>query len=226
MTNLDLAIGVIVFLVALFSVAQLLAAAWLYRGAPGRRPRNVSDERRPPPPQLAPLIGELVLLGFRRFGEVEVALPDLSALGPLLGRTASHTIWLLLDEPETTLVEVVEPGAMFSLETWLTDDSVIQTTYPRGEDIDVPGLRATAVKSSPADAYEHHRRMVDARSSAAAPVGVHSMGDYLRHDASYRERFAHRFLRAGLLRRQVLPAVLTLLLIGGLVAFWLVGRPQ
>lgn len=226
MVTLNLAVGVIVVALAVFSVAHLAAVMSVYRGAATRRPRNVSDERRQPAAQLARLLGELTLLGFRRFGEVELTLPDTSTLGPLLGRKASQTVWLLLDSTETALAEVVEPGVMLSLETWLSDDTVIQTTYPLGEDIDVAGLRASVVRSSPADAYEHHRRMVDARSAGAAPVGVHSMGEYLRHDASYRQRFARRFLRPALLRGPVLTNVLTLVLAAGLLAFWLLGGLQ
>ena len=211
---------------ALVALLYLRAAHAVYRGASQRRLRNVSHERRQPPAGLAALLGALTLLGFRRFGEVELVTPDMSIPGALLGRRSAHTVWLLLDGPETTLAEVVEPGEIFSLETWLSDDSIIQTMYPHGEDIDVGGLRATAVGGSPAEAYEHHRRMVDAGSAAAAPVGVHSLGEYLRHDASYRERFATLFLRRTFLRGPALSSLFMLVLAGALVAAALLGRAQ
>jgi len=211
---------------AIFSLLHLRAAYIVFRGAARRRPRNVSHERRQPQASLAPLLGALTLLGFRRFGEVELVTPDMSLLGPLTGRQAGHTVWLLLDEPETTLAEVVEMGPMLSLETWLADDTIIHTTYPVGEDIDVPGWRATTVGGSPAEAYEHHRRMIDGRSAVAPPVGVHSMGEYLRHDASYRERFATLFLRRGFLQGPALSSLFMLVLAGGLAAAALLGWTQ
>jgi len=203
---------------ALFALLRLRAALAVFRGAGQRRPRDVSHEQRAPSPGAAGLIAALVGLGFRRLGEVEMTLPDTSTLGALRRRTARHTAWVLLDGPETTMVEIVDVVAMFSLETRLADDSIIQTTYPLGEDIDVPGLRSTAVETTPAEAYDHHRRMVDARaSSAIGPVEAHSMGDYLRRDGSYRERFATMFLRRAFIRGPLLSAALILIVAGGLI---------
>lgn len=227
MTDPRMILAVIALLLALYAVVQLAASLKVYRGAQKRRPRNVSDERRQPPTSLAALLGALTLLGFRRLGEVELEMPDNTGLGPLLGRRRRHVGWLLVDEPQTTLAEVVEPGPALSLETWLSDGVAIQTSHPQGEDLDMPGLRASNVPTSPAEAYDHHRRMVDALSSATAtPTGVHSMGDYLRHDASYRERFAERYLRGAFIRRQLLPSLLTLLLAGLVIGGALLSSPQ
>ena len=226
MGTLDALILLAAGVLAVYALLSLRAALGVYRGASRRRPRNVSHEHRQPAQAVAPLLGALTLLGFRRLGEVELVTPDMSGLGAVLGRRSGRTVWLLLDSAETTLAEVVEPGPLFSLETWLSDDSVVQTTYPQGEDIDVRGLRATAVGGSPADAYEHHRRMIDAHSYAAAPVGVHSLGEYLRHDESYRERFATLFLRRSFVRGPLLTALLTLLLAGGLAALALLRSYQ
>jgi hypothetical protein len=205
---------------ALLALIRFRAALAIYRGASQRRRRNVSDEHRAPSPSVAPLVAALVMLGFRRLGEVELAMPATGALGALRSQSVRHTAWVLADGPETTLAEVVDVLPMFSLETWLADDTIIQTTYPLGEDIDMPGLRATHVDTSPADAYHHHRQMVDARATATAtPVEAHSVGDYLRRDATYREQFATIFLRRGFVRGPVLSAVVMVLFAGGLV--WL-----
>jgi hypothetical protein len=214
MLSLNFLLVPLALLVALFVMLHVLSAMRVYRGAPQRRPRNVSPERRLAPATVSPLLGSLTLLGFRRLGEIEIEIEDTGLLGPVLRRSRRHTVWLLLDGPETTLCELVELGPMISLETWLTDGSVVQTTHPAGENIQAGGLHASVVRSSPTEAYDQHRRLLDVRSEAGTlPVPINSLGDYLRHDAMYRQRYARRFLRGPLLRRQLLPAGFTLAVI-------------
>ncbi len=195
----------------------LLIQAWsavlVYRGATERRPRVVTAEQRQPTGAVAELLGNLTGLGFRRLGEVELTVPDTGIVGSLARRQRQYTSWLMVDSPATTLAEVSEIGPLTSLETWLADDSVVQTTSPVGEDIDEPGLRASAISRSVADAYQHHRLMVDGRAGAhGQPRGMHSMGDHLRNDADYRRRFARRYLRRALITRRLLPAGLAVVL--------------
>lgn len=203
------------------ATVQLATGLRVYRGASERRPRNVSVEQRQPPSAVRQLLGELTVLGFRRLGETELSVPDTGVIGSLLGRQRRSTSWLLVDSVATTVAEVTEIGPMVSLESWMVDDSVVQTTTPMGEDIDEPDLRTTAVKGSVAEAYTHHRLMVDGRAAIhGAPRGIHSMGDHLRNDADYRQRFGRRFLRRALFNNQVLPWAVTLVLVVG-ATIWL-----
>lgn len=196
------------------AAVQLASTIRVYLGASQRRPRNVTAEQRPAPPQVRQLLGELTVLGFRRLGEIELAVPDTSVIGSLFGRQRRLTSWLMVDSAATTAAEVTEVGPATSFESWLVDDSVVQTTTPMGEDIDEPGLRAAAVKGSLAEAYTHHRLLVDGRATIYGPPrGIHSMGEHMRNDASYRERFAQRYLRRALITYQLLPNGLLLLLL-------------
>ncbi|HUG48350.1 MAG TPA: hypothetical protein VMP67_08055 [Candidatus Limnocylindria bacterium] len=209
--TLDWLVGGLYLLLAIFVVLHAASALRVYLGASERRPRNVSDELRQPSAKLAQLLGALALVGFRRLGETEVSLPDTSLFGPVLRRERRHTIWLLVDGPGTTMAAAVEPGPLVSFETWLADGSVLQTTHPFGETLDAAGLTARVVRSSPQAAYDEHRRLLDERADAhGAPDGVHSVGDHLRHDATYRERHGRRYLRKSLLLRQLLPAALAM----------------
>ena len=79
------------------------------------------------------------------------------------------------------------------------------------------------VSTSLADAYDAHRVALDGRAeSNGQPREVHNMGDYMRLDAAYRERCAHRVRRGPLIRNVLLPAgaVIALVLLG---AIWLLA---
>ncbi|HUG14702.1 MAG TPA: hypothetical protein VMM78_06745, partial [Thermomicrobiales bacterium] len=208
----------LVTVVTLFVALHVSSVMTVYLGSTTRRPRNVSDQKREPPPRVARAMGELAVLGFRRLGETELTVPDLGVLGPLLRRRRRHTAWIMADEPTTTTAVVIDMRPHVWLETWLADASVVHTTYGAGEEIDASMLRSTVVRGSIADAYRVQRVLVDERASYhGAPRGVHSMGDFLRNDAEYRQRFARRYLRRVLIVRQLAPAAVVLA-----VGLWMV----
>ena len=201
----------LVAVVTLFVALHVSSVMTVYLGATTRRPRNVSDQKREPPPRVARSMGELAVLGFRRLGETELTVPDLGVLGPLLRRQQRHTAWIMVDEPATTTAVVIDMRPYVWLETWLTDASIVHTTYGGGEEIDTSMLRSAVARSSIADAYRVQRVLVDERASHhGVPHGVHSMGDFLRNDADYRQRFARRYLRRALIVRQLAPAAVVL----------------
>lgn len=206
------------------SVIQIANALRVYLGASERRSSNVTAEQRQPPAAVRQLLGELTVLGFRRLGETELVVPDLGTVGSLLGRRRRVTSWLMVDSAATTLADVADVTSMVSFESWMVDDSVVQTTTLAGEDIDEPDIRASVVKGSVAEAYVHHRLMVDSRTGLnGPPVGIHSMGDHLRHDALYRQRFARRYLRRALITQQLLPSGV-LLVLTAVATAWLLPR--
>lgn len=216
---LGAAIGVFVM-----ATLGLAAAVRIYLGAPERRAHHVSAENRQPPPIVRQMLGELTVLGFRRLGETELVLPDNTFVGLLLMRQRPQTAWLMVDSAATTLAAVVPIGPLVSLESWLVDDSVVMTTTPAGEDIDDDDLRTSGVKGSLAEAYTHHRLVVDGRAQThGLPVGIHSMGDHLRQDAVFRQRFARRFLRGAIVRRQLIPLA-TVIVATVVLTAWLLGE--
>jgi hypothetical protein len=214
-------------LAAAMVASQTLHALEIYRGSTRRRSRNVSGERRPVGPKAAPFVHELLALGFRRLGELELSLPDMGLLGAFRRRLVKHTCWLLVDGPATSVAVVGEVGPICSFESWLEDGVVIQTLFPRGERIELPDYVSSQVRTSLREAYDHHRRQLDARLGPDSYAQLfQSGGDYLRFDASFRERFARRSLRGPLIRRQLLPAGVVLALCA-VVAYLILARaPQ
>lgn len=206
----------------LFAV-QIIPMIEVYRGAAKRRARDVSRERRPPLPQIQPLIADLVALGFERLGEAEITVPSTTGVGPYTRRKDRHTTWVFVDSQDTTVVDVVPIGPLAAMATTLADGSVVETMYPRGEKIDDPDLWSSHVKTSLAAAYQAHRVAIDKRvAEHGQPREVHNIADYLRLDAHYRERFAHRVLRGPFIRNTLIPSGIVVGLVV-LATIWLLG---
>lgn len=217
--------GYLIFAVVFVTLALLQAAAFvrLYRGSATRRPRNVTGEGRPPAPTVARLVADLHALGFERLGESELTVPSTSGMGPFLGREERRTTWVLLDSRDTTVAEVVAVGPMANLSSTLADGSVVETMYPRGEQIADADLWSSKVATNLADAYDAHRVALDGRAeSRGQPREVHNIADYLRLDASYRERFAHRVLRRPLIRNALIPTAVAIAVVV-LITVWLLA---
>ena len=199
----------VVFVVLI--AVQVAAMISLYRSSASRRPRNVSDERREPPAKVAPLIADLVTLGFERLGELELTLPGVTGVDPLLRRQRSHTIWVLIDRQDTTVADVGPVGPTVNLNSTLADGSVVETTYPRGPQIDDTDLWSGHVSTSLADAYHAQRVALDRRvDTHGQPQEIHNIADCLRLDASYRERFAKRVLRRPLITTILIPTAVAI----------------
>ena len=180
----------------------IVAQAWatyrgwqIVRGARVRRPYDATGRAGLLPAALGAWHDELRRLGFNRLGETAIDLP---------GGSASHFTWVLVDEAGTTEVEVVGDDAiqpLASLVTTFGDGAAVQTMHPRGERIRRGDLVCTVEPQSIAAAVERHRAEVASFSARhGRPLIVDSMADHLRHDATYRERHATRFLTGAFLR--------------------------
>lgn len=219
MTAVDVVVLLAAGLLTVFIVAHLATALDLYRGARSRRGIDVSPRRVPLPPAAAAIAGELALLGFSRLGEAEYELPDVGWLGPLGRRRRRHIVWIHVDPAATTLAELTAIGPLLSLSSELRDGSVVETMFPTGERIDDRDFYSGHVSTSVLDAYTSHRLVVDVRTAAhGQPRDINGMGDYLRMEAHFRERFALRKLRGPTIRNAVVPAVVGLALALTLIA--------
>jgi hypothetical protein len=172
----------------------------IYRGAPARRPRDVSDEPKLQPPEVAAIVRQLEGAGFRRLGEARL---DLERTG------FSAISWLMLDASETIQAEIVLVGEpMTMLSSYFGDRAAVSTSYPKGERIRDADLVWTTVKSGVAETIERHRAEVaDFSRRHGRPVRISTMADYLRWDAIDRELYSVRRLRRSFLVAQVLPLV-------------------
>jgi hypothetical protein len=210
----------------------------IYAGVDKRRPFDVSSAGLTPPPELVPTISALMRLGFKRVGEAGLVLPGtkavaLSATGSprLEGESsAHHTIFVMVDGGATVVAETGQvPGVpiLVSLNSAFGDGSVVETMYPRGESIDDPdfhsGHNSVSLEAAYMDQLTEIRRWTMRHGS---PRLVGNMGDYLRTDAEYRDRFAKRKLRGPLLRRQIGPAALIAMAVFAIALYMLLRWPN
>ena len=164
-------------------------------GSSTRRPRDATGMAGLLSEDLAPWYEELRRLGFTRLGEIALDLP---------GESRPHLTWLLVDETGTVEVELVGDESVSRLVAFVTtfgDGAVVQTMHPRGERIRRDDFVCSTERNSIPAALERHRREVAAFVAAhGQPYVVASVADHLRHDVTYRERHARRFLMTGFLR--------------------------
>jgi len=222
----------------LIAIAVPLWRMWqVYDGAASRRPFDASGAGLQPTTRVAEQLATLSQLGFTRLGEAQLDLPGQRAVqmtatgsvrveGPARDR---HTIFVLVDQERTIVAETGDvPGVpvLVSLNSAFADSTVVETMFPRGESIDDPDFHSGHNSHSLSRAYDDQRRHIDGwRASHGEPLAVTNMADYLRGDAAYRERYARRKLRGPLIRRQVVPAAIGLLVVLVIVALMLWNWP-
>jgi hypothetical protein len=126
--------------------------------------------------------------------------------------------WIFVDQAGTTVAEMATPGlVVFS--SRLADGLFIETAYPSGYPMDVPGLRVTVVRTGLANAYSRHRAEVDKAAPHGAAGHITDMAAWSERDAHVRVRHARRQLRPAFVRHVVLPvAIATVVLVAMLVA--------
>jgi hypothetical protein len=101
----------------------------------------------------------------------------------------------------------------------LADGLFVETAYPSGYPMDVPGLRVTVVRTGLANAYSRHRVEVDQATAHGAPGRITNMAEWSERDAQVRTRHARRQLRPAFVRHVIVPvAVATAVLVAMLVA--------
>jgi hypothetical protein len=222
----------------LIAIAVPLWRMWqVYDGAASRRPFDASGAGLQPTARVAEQLAALSQLGFTRLGEAQLDLPGQRAVqmtatgsvrvdGPARDR---HTIFVLVDQERTIVAETGDvPGvlswspstALLPIQPWwrrcfrVASRSTIRTS--------TPATTATACNAPTDD----QRRHIDGwRVGHGEPLAITNMADYLRGDAAYRERYARRKLRGPLIRRQVVPAVIGLVVVFVIVALMLWNWP-
>jgi hypothetical protein len=207
------------YVLVLAFLAYNLWAMWvIYSGAPLRRPRDITHEDRPPEPRLVRLGDDLRSLGFARLGEAAITVPALGLIAMLSGRNMDKAEWIYVDPTCTTVAEMVTPGlVVFS--SRLADGLFVETSYPSGYPMDVPGLRVTVVATSLRDAFTRHLAEVAQAAAHGSPGRITSMAEWSARDADVRAQHARRHLRPAFVRHVVLPvAIATVVVVAMLVA--------
>jgi hypothetical protein len=113
--------------------------------------------------------------------------------------------WVLLEPSGETWVEIgsaAQPMAIFLSES--SGGRLIETSFPYGETIDDPKLRARPVATSPKDALETHREAV--REAGGSRRSVVTLDDYLAAELDQRHQTGGMRIRAHL-ETNVEPAI-------------------
>ncbi|MBN1284913.1 MAG: hypothetical protein JXB47_05925 [Anaerolineae bacterium] len=190
---LPIAITSFVFLLGL---PGLINSLRVYLGAPKRRERDVSYDQHPLSAAAQAIVDQLTPLGFTRLGETATDLP---------GHPGQIT-WYFMSADGTITTEVVslamlgKERGIVQFTTVFSDESVLETSYPIGDNLDYPDFYSRKNDESVAAAYEMHRRTAgELQIKHGAPRTVKSMTELLSWAALHRERHVRRKLRPPLM---------------------------
>jgi hypothetical protein len=154
-------------------------------GAGKRRSEDISGEELPVPPELKHAVETLSKLGFSRLGEVRVKIPG--------GQSAGSRIFISKDK--RVFAEVTESRIVL-FTTVFTDDGVVETGFPVGENFNTRKFQSHTVTADIEQAYNHHLQQIKGfRKPHGVPRKISTMPDYLAWDAMYREKHVARKMR-------------------------------
>lgn len=168
------------------------------RGLMRRKPPHMVDVTDtdffiPAPVQVA--ARELEELGFQRVTVIEVHLPEHQAVS---------NVWYYINLEKDVSVELIEYGdkAAVQFTTWYDDDSVVETSYPIGENIDTNNFRSHFSKTGISDAYHLHREQMHkfAMKKFSIPIPINSLDKYTECEAKYQIKHKPIKFRRGLMR--------------------------
>lgn len=168
------------------------------RTASQRQPIDISHQNRELPPEVFATHQQLMAFGFQRLGETEIEMVSIREPG---------TTWLFGNPDFTVVAELalIPSGAAVQFGTIYYDDFVVETSFPIGENIDVPYMHSRRVVTDLESAWQSHQEDV-ARFNAehGSPRQMRSISDVLAGEAMYRERHYQQKLRPELFRQFVL----------------------
>lgn len=169
---------------AILSLVNLIIKWQRVTTAPSRRSYDVSNESQPPPKAVYEMLKILEEIGFVRLGEVAIDVLPLS----------KKVTWLLTKNKGMILAEVIkmEDKAACQFTTIFRDESILETSFPIGENIDKPNYRSRKNEVSLQAAFEqhmHHARAI--HQQRGNPQAINSISDYLQREGRYRELYLH-----------------------------------
>jgi hypothetical protein len=188
---IDLAILLIVLLVAIRFVPAAGRILRLYMGIRSRRLEDATGSAPPETPAVAALSERVGALGFSRIGVRSAVLP-----GPV-----RRFEWNLVDGPATTYVSLVPAPAMaggllMACYSAFADGAFVATTFPTGATVRRSDFDAAPAGPTPEDAVHAHYRRVSNFSTAHGPaLANRSMADLLVRDDTYRRRHGGATIR-------------------------------
>lgn len=200
---LTLPLGLFIIIAALFMAYSLyfsyknLMRRWLisfFRREPPRIVDVTKSDIDIPMPVLAATLN-LEELGFQQCAVSEVHLPQHRVVG---------ITWHYINSERDINVELIKykNKAAVQFTTWYNDDTVIETSYPIGENFGTKTYRRRFSRSSISDAYWIHREQMRklTEKKFLVPKPIRSIGEYISDYQAYQTRFAPYKFLPGLLR--------------------------
>jgi hypothetical protein len=179
----------------LFALAQLFALfkmLQIYLGVTKRQAVDVTHENRPfPTTPLDPTRATLTALGFHRLGEYQVT--------NMPGHPV-NTTWVFIDADGTVFAEAVVLPArdmpLIQFASVFNDNATIETSYPIGENFDMPMYRSRKVTTTIGEAYRAHLALLDEfRLEHGQPRRMNTIAQHISWDTIHREHYARRKMR-------------------------------
>jgi hypothetical protein len=134
-------------------------------------------------------------LGFQQFAISETHLPALDKVG---------LTWLFTNSERDVSAEVVEhknrSAVQFS--TWYDDDTLVETSYPFGENINTKKFRSHFTRISIAEAYQLHRDQMQKFTAQTfrVPMPTRSIDIFIERERTYHTKHKPIKYRSPILR--------------------------
>ena len=161
---------------------------------------DISDQALKPPGGIRYIADLQNELGIRRLGEVQS-----------LVKGEKFVTWCFVDQDETVVSEVVdlptlEPMLQFS--TWFSDEALVETIYPAGENINDPFYRSHGIGTTIEDAYQHHINQVkDFQRSHGAPMRLGTMHEWMERELVFQRLYRDRKNKSQFFRQHIVPTL-------------------
>jgi hypothetical protein len=160
-------------------------------------------------------------LGFQQFAITETHLPTLDTVG---------ITWLLINAEKDVSAEVVEykDRAAVQFTTWYNDDSLVETSYPIGENINTKTFRSHFTREGIAEAYLLHKDQMQQFTAQTfrVPAATRSFGVFAERERIYQLKYKPIKFRAPLLRGIGITVSMALVWGLGLVAVGVYAVPE
>jgi hypothetical protein len=213
-----LAVVLAISIVLLVLLAPAVRQTWqTYTGTRVRRQEDFTDQAPLPEPEEAERIDMLNALGYRRLGETVTRMPIGEEVARILVAADGRAYAMVLAGFDSV------PGLTGFFSAW-PDGTWVGTLHPRGDALEIAGLRLRVETGTLADAEASHRAAATHLvAEHGEPRRVRELADMLALDADYRTRFGGRELRS-IVARSLAPAAFVLVVLVVALALLVAAR--
>lgn len=209
--------------ISLYSNYRKWVYVWMVSTVRDKPPQVVdvtsSDISVPEPVQYA--VRMLEELGFQQYAISETHLPTLSTVG---------ITWLFTNSEKDVSAEVIEyqNGAAVQFSTWYNDDTLVETSYPCGENINTKTFWSHFTREGIAEAYWLHRDQMQqfAAQTIRVPAPARSIDVFIERERIYHIKHKPIKYRPPILRGIGSMVSITIVWLMGLVVIAISAVPE